>query len=83
MNRSEADQRMAETKKELSDVNERLRTADTQLSQFELQAADNSAKQDAVEGTRAEVAGLQTKLEALLHRQHLLEARMRELGWVN
>ncbi len=81
MDRGEADARMLETQKELDAVTEKLRTAESQLSRYELQAVDNTAKQDAVEGTRSEVSSLQSRRGALLHRQHLLEARLRELGW--
>jgi chromosome segregation ATPase len=77
----EAESRLTETQQELNEVAEKQRTAEALLGRYEFAAMENSARQDAVEGTRAEIEALQSKRAALIHRQHSLEARLRELSW--
>lgn len=80
LNQSDAVTNLEDTLVELQKVDERIRSAQTRRDNYQLQAGSDVTKQSAVEGTEAELEALQTKRGALLHRQHVLEARLRELG---
>jgi hypothetical protein len=78
--RAEAEARLADTLRDLSQVDEQLRSAQARRDNFELQASDDITRQNKVDAAEAELASLQTKRGALMHRQHVLEGRLRELG---
>jgi predicted nucleic acid-binding Zn-ribbon protein len=74
-----ADQRLAEVRKSLETMEERVRAAHARLVNAEAQATTDVTKQSAVDGAEAELASLQQKRAALSHEEHTLEARLREL----
>lgn len=80
LGRPEAEIRLAETLKELSDVDQQLRSAEARRESNEAEATQNVDKQGAVVGSDAEISTLQAKRGAIMHRQHVLEGRLRELG---
>jgi hypothetical protein len=78
--RGDAENQLARTMKDLDKVDEKIRTASSRRDNYQLQANSDPNKRSAVEGSEAELEALQTKRGNLLHRQHAIEARLRELG---
>ena len=80
LSRSEADGQLAQTASELKDLDEKINTVGARRDNLQMQAGTDVNKQNAVDGAEAELGALQAKRAALLHRQHVLEGRLRELG---
>lgn len=76
----EVDAQSASVETEISLLEEQVRSAQSRRDYFRLQATRDAAKQDAVEGTEAQIASLEAKLSSAEHRKHLLDARRRELA---
>ena len=80
--RGEAESRLAETRKELEDLDSRLRSAQARRDSLEIQASADVTRRNRVDAAEEEIAGLLAKQGILMHRQHVLEARLRELNGV-
>lgn len=65
--------------KDISEIETRIRSAESRRNSLRLQQGANSAREGAVEGVEAELDDLRARRSALEHRRHLLEARQREL----
>ena len=80
LNRHDVDTQLAEANAELTVVEDRLAITRARRDNLQGQASTDVNKQNAVEGAEAELATLQSRRGVLLHEQHLLEARSRELA---
>lgn len=77
--RGAVDSRLSATLKSLEALDAQLEAAYARRDSLQVQASTDVNKQNAVDGTEAEIAAIQQKRSKLLHEQHALEARLREL----
>jgi len=80
LDRAGLDSQLAATRKDLEALAEELVAARARRDSRQIQASTDLNKQNAVDGVEAEIESLQQRLSLLMHRQHSLEARGRELN---
>jgi hypothetical protein len=79
LGRPDASARLADTLLQLDKLDERLKVTRARRDNAQGQAANDVRKQSAVDGAEAELSAIQQQRSTLLHEQHVLEARIREL----
>lgn len=80
LNRADVETRLEDTVRELAQLDEQARSARSRRDNAQLKLGDDATKQAAYDGAEAELEAIRVKQGALLHRQHALEGRLRELA---